>query len=663
MDKYDRMKYLIEQLNIASDAYYGGKSEYMSNYEWDMMFDELTELENAMGVFLPDSPTQTISRSTMGDTRNAIGLKEKHEYAALSLAKTKSITELQAWAGEKNVWLSWKLDGLTLVLTYDNGVLSKILTRGNGEIGTNITYMKEAIEGFPNQIEYKGHLVVRGEVIILYSDFEKMNESLDDGNGKFANPRNLASGTLALDPSNINIVRERNLKFLAFSLVHVDEKIVSWGERMKFLDKQGFATVERVATDADGLGEIIDSWSQRVESGMIDTPVDGLVICYDDTEYAATGNVTGHHATRAGLAFKWKDEVALTMLKYIEWSCAASVITPVAVFSPIRLEGTNVSRASLCNISEMERLGIGGDEKTTLKIIKANKIIPKCVGVVASEGTFIIPKKCPVCHEQTEIQVSVEIKTKTLHCTNQECPAKRLRNFSRFVSRRGMNIEGLSIKTLLLLINKGYVTDYESIYQLRKYERDIRDLEGFGDKSCSNLVNAIEQSKKVSPINFIYSLGIPLIGIDAAKRIVQTIGYEGFVDRICNGYTFEDIDGIGVEKSNAIKKWFDNPRNNYSFSILTQMLQIESENIIEQEEQKCDGLIFVVTGELSIFANRTEFIEYVEKKGGRVTGSVSKKTNYLVNNDINSKSSKNSKAKSLGVPIITEEEFVLRFGR
>ena len=278
MDKYDRMKYLIEQLNIASDAYYGGKSEYMSNYEWDMMFDELTELENAMGVFLPDSPTQTISRSTMGDTRNAIGLKEKHEYAALSLAKTKSITELQAWAGEKNVWLSWKLDGLTLVLTYDNGVLSKILTRGNGEIGTNITYMKEAIEGFPNQIEYKGHLVVRGEVIILYSDFEKMNESLDDGNGKFANPRNLASGTLALDPSNINIVRERNLKFLAFSLVHVDEKIVSWGERMKFLDKQGFATVERVATDADGLGEIIDSWSQRVESGMIDTPVDGLVI-------------------------------------------------------------------------------------------------------------------------------------------------------------------------------------------------------------------------------------------------------------------------------------------------------------------------------------------------------------------------------------------------
>ena len=663
MDKKKRMQYLIEQLNIASDAYYGGKAEYMSNYEWDKMFDELEQLENDTGVFLPNSPTQVISRSATDDSKNSVGIKETHEYAALSLAKTKSIAELQAWAGEKKIWLSWKLDGLTLVLTYDNGFLTKILTRGNGITGTNITYMKDVIKGFPNKISYKGHLVVRGEALISYSDFEKINEYTDENGGKYANPRNLASGTLALDPANIDIVKKRNLKFVAFSLVHVDEKIVSWGERMRFLDELGFFTVERSETCASALPIIIDDWSKKVEEGQLDTPVDGLVICYDDTEYAATGNVTGHHATRAGLAFKWQDEVAITMLDHIEWSCAASVITPIAIFSPDRLEGTIVSRASLCNISEMKRLGIGKDKYTKLKIIKANKIIPKCVGVVEKEGTFTVPKKCPVCQEKTEILTSADGKTETLHCTNAECPAKKLRNFMRFVSRQGMDIEGLSTKTLLLFINKGLITTYESIYSLSNHLNDICNLTGFGNKSCSNLMNAIDRSKKVLPANFIFSLGIPLIGLDAAKRIVQGIGFASFLERVNKEEAFDDIKGIGIEKSNAIRSWFANPKNRQSFDALIELLEIENVNSSKNKERKCEGLTFVITGNVHMFMNRKEFIEYVEKQGGNVVGSVSKKTNYLVNNDMNSLSSKNNKAKELGIPIISEEEFVKRFGK
>lgn len=663
MDRNSRMQYLIEQLNLASDAYYGGAAEYMSNYEWDRMFDELSALEDETGIILPNSPTHVISRSKMDDAKQIGGNKELHEYAALSLAKTKNVSDLQSWAAERKVWLSWKLDGLTLVLTYDNGMLSKILTRGDGVTGINITYMREAIEGFPIEIEYKGHMVVRGEALILYSDFERINEYFDDENGRYANPRNLASGTLALDPANIDIVKERHLKFIAFSLVYLDDKIVSWGERMDFLDYLGFSTVEREETDANSLPSIISTWSQKVERGRIDTPVDGLVICYDDTEFAATGSVTGHHATRAGLAFKWQDEVAITTLEHIEWSCAASVITPVAVFTPVRLEGTSVSRASLCNISEMDRLGIGEDGYTRLKIIKANKIIPKCVGVVETRGRYKIPPKCPVCHEKTEVLVSSDGKTKTLHCVNPDCPAKRLRNFVRFVSRKGVNIEGLSRQTLLLFINMGFITNYASIYSLSDYSDQICNLPGFGEKSCSNLMEAIERSRKVSPVNFLFALNIPLIGLDAAKRIVQSIGYTGFLDRIERKEDFCDINGMGIEKSNAIKKWFDNPDNNATFNLLTEILQVDNGDFLDNVEKKCYGLTFVITGNVYIFANRTEFIEYVEKQGGSVTGSISKKTNYLVNNNIDSPSSKNSKAKEMGIPVISEAEFVKRFGK
>lgn len=376
-----RCEELVRQLNEASEAYYNGKEEIMSNYEWDAMFDELVSLENETGYILPDSPTQNTG------AEESSGEREAHEFPALSLAKTKQVSELQKWAEDKPIWLSWKLDGLTLVLTYDGGKLTKILTRGNGTTGTNITYLKNSINGFPQKISFKGHLVVRGEATISYTDFELINDTIEDDDEKYANPRNLASGTLSLDDSEK--VKERRVHFHAFTLVYLEKEIRSWGERMDFLEKEGFAVIDRESFDAQSLPEGIDRWTKKVENGEMDIPVDGLVICFDDTDYAASGSVTGHHATKAGYAFKWQDVSAESELLYVEWSCAASTISPVAVFKPVSLEGTTVSRASLCNISEMERLGIG--EKCTLEVIKANKIIPKCISVKNAEGTFRVP--------------------------------------------------------------------------------------------------------------------------------------------------------------------------------------------------------------------------------------------------------------------------------
>ena len=374
----NRMEEMVRRLNEASEAYYGGRDEIMSNFEWDALFDELTRLEEETGVILPDSPTQKVNTASED---NIAGEKETHEYPALSLAKTKKVEDLQEWAGDRPVWLSWKLDGLTLVLTYDGGRLSRILTRGNGSVGTNITFMKTAIRGIPAEIEEQGHLVVRGEATISYPDFEKLNETISDPAERFANPRNLASGTLALDAKRLDEVRQRRVTFNAFTLVHTDREIVSWGEQMDWLDRLGFITVDRELTDAAGLPATVEKWTRRVESGEMQIPVDGLVICYDDTVYAATGSVTGHHATRAGYAFKWQDESALTTLREVEWSCGATVITPIAIFDPVQLEGTTVSRASLVNLSEMDRLGIGENGKTEIEVIKSNKIIPKVVGV------------------------------------------------------------------------------------------------------------------------------------------------------------------------------------------------------------------------------------------------------------------------------------------
>ena len=660
MDKNLRIDEIVTKLNAASDAYYGGQEEQMTNFEWDALFDELTALEKETGYVRADSPTQVTSHS--GNEMDGEGEKEAHEYPALSLAKTKKVGELQDWAGEREIWLSWKLDGSTLVATYDGGTLTRVLTRGNGTVGTNITYMASAIRGIPEKIADKGHLVVRGEATISYADFEAINDTLEDADDRYANPRNLAAGTLALDKTNLDKVRERSVTFTPFTLVHTDETIRSWGARMDYLDKLGFTTVERERTSARELPDAIARWTKKVDTGEMGTPVDGLVITYDDTDYAATGSVTGHHATRAGLAYKWADVSADTMLDHIEWSCAASTITPVAVFDPVQLEGTTVTRASLCNVSELERLGIGGNRTTKLRIIKANKIIPKCIAVVSAEGRYEIPKTCPVCGAATEVRVSPVSGVKTLRCTDPNCPAKHLKRFVRFASKAGLDIDGLSVQTLHEFVNRGYLRDFADLYHLDRYADEIVTLEGFGEKSCANLMAAIEKSRRVDPIHLIFALCIPSIGVDAGKKLIAALGTQGFLARIGSGEGFEDVDGIGTERSNAILNWFADRENKDLFDRL--MAEIELADVAPKAEAEgtCKGLSFVITGDVHVFKNRNAFKAYVERQGGAVTGSVSGKTSFLVSNDEDAASAKAKKAKSLGIPVLTEEAFISQYG-
>ncbi len=650
MDIKERIRELTEQLNKASRAYYNGQDEIMSNYEWDAMFDELSALEQEAGFSLPESPTNNTGMEESG------GNREPHEFPALSLAKTKQVSDLQKWAEEKEIWVSWKLDGLTLVLTYDNGRLTKIVTRGNGTVGKNITFLKNAVKGFPLNIPYQKHMVVRGEAVISYTDFEMLNDMIEDKDERYANPRNLASGTLSLEDAEE--VKTRRVHFYAFTLVYREDDILSWGERMDYLASIGFTVVEREKTNAGLVPNVVEAWTKKIESGKMDLPVDGLVICYEDTAYAATGSVTGHHATRAGYAFKWQDESAETKLRYIEWSCAVSTISPVAVFEPVPIEGTTVSRASLCNISEIERLGLG--KECILEVIKANKIIPKCIGVKEARGEVEIPSECPVCHAKTKIHVSANSGTKTLHCTNPDCTAKQVKKFTRFVSKSAMDMDGLSIQTLLTFMNAGFISGYADLYHLSSHFEEIREMDGFGEKSCENLAKAIEKSRNVHPVNFIFALCIPMIGTDAAKKLVRNIGFDGFLERMKNLEGFEDIDGIGAEKSNSILDWYQNPVNQKNLEELLKEVRIEKVEPV-QPEGTCKGITFVITGDVHSFQNRDAFKAYVESQGGKVAGSISGKTNYLVNNDIESSSSKNRKARELGIPIISEDEFISRF--
>jgi DNA ligase (NAD+) len=662
MEKSDRIKELVEILNKASDAYYNDRDEIMSNYEWDAMYDELSALEAETGIILPDSPTvKTGAEENVGS-----GTREAHEYPALSLAKSKDVNVIRKWAGDRALWLSWKMDGLTLVLTYDDGKLTKIMTRGNGTTGTNITYFADYIKGYPITVKDKGHLVVRGEAVISYTDFNTINSMIDNPDEQYANPRNLVSGTLGLDVSRAKEVAERGVTFHAFTLVHTDEEILSWGKRMDYLADLGFTVVDREPTDSEHLQETIDKWTASVRSGNMDIPVDGLVVTFDDTEYASTGSVTGHHATNAGMAFKWQDTEAETVLDHIEWSCAAFAISPVAVFDPVSLEGTTVTRASLCNISEMKRLGIGEDRKTNLTVIKSNMIIPKVIKADAHGTMFNIPEKCPVCGAPTEIVTSAKTDTETLHCTNRDCTAKHIQKYTRFVSKTGMDIDGLSIRTLMRFINEGYISDFADIYNISAYKDQIIELDGFGEKSFANLIASVDKARKRHPANFIYALCIPMIGLDAAKRLIAFYGTNGFFEKIketnLSSEIFAEVDGIGIERSTAIVKWISEPKN---AALLEKLLSIVELDNIEKAGEKtgtCAGLTFVITGDVHIFKNRDEFKAYVESQGGHVAGSVSGKTSYLVNNDINSTSSKNTKAKSLGVEIITEDTFVEKYG-
>lgn len=652
-EKLLQMKSLVERLNQASDSYYNGKGELMTDYEWDALFDQLKRLEEETGEILPDSPTNRVSEDSI------VGKKEEHEFAALSLAKTKQVSDLVKWAEDRPIWISWKLDGLTLVVTYDGGKLTKIVTRGNGHIGTNITHLAQAISGIPGTISEKGHLVVRGEAVISYTDFEQF---IIESEGDYANPRNLASGSLTL--KDIEEVKQRHIQWIPFTLVYTERELTSWGERMQMLKDLGMNPVERERIDHPTTENIqleIDKFTEKVTSKKNPFPVDGLVICYDDTAYAATGSVTGHHATRAGFAFKWQDEHAETELDHIEWSCAASTITPVAVFKPVELEGTTVQRASLCNVSECERLGIG-DKGTRLQVIKANKIIPKVINITEVVGSFVIPDECPVCHATAVVRES-ESGTKTLHCTNAACPAKQLKKFARFVSKEGINIDGISEQTVWKFINHGFIREYADFYKLKNYAFEISCFEGFGKKSVSNLLESVEKSRHTDGRHLLYALNIPLCGGDVAKKLLSRYKVKELIETARLSMfddEFASIDGIGPEKSAKFIAWF---KDDIHFQHVQHLL---SELIIEEQEpvetgNKCQGLTFVVTGDVHHYKNRNELKAYIESQGGKVTGSVSKSTNFLINNDAASQSSKNKKAHELNIPIITEDEFIEKF--
>ena len=660
----ERIQQLVRELNEASDAYYNGQAERMTDYEWDQRFDELKQLEQATGIILPESPTQKVSEDTIA------GQKEEHEYAALSLAKTKQPAELVKWAEGRPIWISWKLDGLTLVVTYDQGKLTKVVTRGNGHIGTNITHLVKAIDGIPAEITAKGHIVIRGEAVISYDDFERyVMESGED----YANPRNLASGSLSVkDPQDI---KDRHIRWIPFTLVHTDDEMNSWGTRMDWLDSLGFNTVERrliTHPDLDSVDSSIAAFTEEVTSKRNPFPVDGLVICYDDTEYAQTGSVTGHHATRAGYAFKWQDEAASTILKEIEWSCAASTISPVAIFQPVELEGTTVKRASLCNISECERLGIGGPG-TQINVIKANKIIPKVIAVSTRVGIFSVPDKCPVCHAPTKIAVSEASGTKTLRCTNPECAAKQLKKLARFVSKEGMNIDGISEQTLSKFINLGWISEYADIYDLRSHIRELSMMEGFGEKSAANIMHSIDKSREVEAHRLLYALNIPLCGLDVCKRLLSAYSLDDLINEAIKQSddlfasqaepqdVFAHVNGIGHEKSAQFVLWFRNQQNLARFRRLKEKLTIKNLDLAPSGD-KCQGLTFVVTGDVHHYKNRNELKAYIESQGGKVASAVSGSTSYLINNDVNSTSGKNKKAKELNVPIISEDEFIETYG-
>lgn len=660
-DKFSRMRQLIQELNEASEAYYNGQAERMTDYEWDARFDELRQLELETGTTLPDSPTQKVSEDTI------TGQKEEHEFAALSLAKTKLTSDLVKWAEERPIWISWKLDGLTLVVTYDGGNLSKVVTRGNGHIGTNITHLAPSITGIPKSIKATGHTVIRGEAVISYDDFDRfLIESGED----YANPRNLASGSLTL--KDVEEVRLRHIQWIPFTLVYTEEELPSWGDRMDWLDAQGFTTVERILLkkpDEISVEQGIAFFTQKVTSKKNPLPVDGLVVCYDDTKYAMTGSVTGHHATRAGLAFKWQDESAQTRLKEIEWSCAASTISPVAIFEPVELEGTTVKRASLCNISECERLGIGGPG-SVLNVIKANKIIPKVIAVTEPIGTFIVPDHCPVCNAPAKVTVSETSGTKTLHCTNTWCPAKELKKFARFVSKEGMNIDGISEQTLSKFINLGWISEYADIYDLRSHIRELALMEGFGEKSALNIMRSIDKSREVEAHRLLYALNIPLCGLDVCKRLLAAYPLSELVAKTQQSTdslfpqepeeVFAHVNGIGPEKSAQFVSWFRDPHNLRRYQRLITKLTITQADSTPKGIL-CEGLTFVITGDVHHYKNRNELKAYIESQGGKVASAVSGSTSFLINNDVTSTSGKNKKAQQLGIPIISEDDFIAKY--
>ena len=643
--KKQRMQELVELLNRASKAYYQEANEIMSNFEYDKLYDELLALETELGIVMANSPTVNVGYEVLSELP-----KERHEKPMLSLDKTKEISRLKEFLGTQRAFLSWKLDGLTIVLTYRNGRLEKAVTRGNGEIGEVITNNAKTFKNLPLQISYKGELILRGEAVIGYSDFEKINEEIEDVDAKYKNPRNLCSGSVR--QLNNEITAKRNVQFFAFSLVKAEgvDFENSRISQMNWLRTQGFEVVEGYGVTAETIEKKVAYFAKQISKN--DFPSDGLVLVYDDIAYGQSLGRTSKFP-RDSFAFKWADEIRETTLLEIEWSPSRTgLINPVAIFEPVELEGTTVSRASVHNISIMEELELGIGDK--IEVYKANMIIPQIASNLTRSGVKDIPTECPVCHGKTEIrQVS---DAKALYCTNEECGAKHLKSFALFVSRDALNIDGLSEATLEKFIAKGFINVYSDIFHLERYEAEIKSMEGFGEKSYINLQKSVEKARTTTLPRLIYGLGIANIGLANAKVICKEFHYD--VEKMMH-LTEEElngISGIGPVIARAYAEYFAKEKYVEELKKLLEELTIPEE--VNTEEQIFENMTFVITGSVEHFTNRNEVKEVIESKGGKVTGSVTAKTNYLINNDVNSTSSKNKKAKELGIPIITEEEFL-----
>lgn len=649
MDKSERIKDLVELLNKANKAYYQEANEIMTNFEYDKLYDELVGLEKETGMVLSNSPTVNVGYQVVSRLP-----KEQHNSPMLSLDKTKEVGALADFAGDRKCLLSWKMDGLTVVLTYENGELVKAVTRGNGLVGEVITNNAKTFKNIPISIPYKGRLTLRGEAIIKYSDFEQINREIEDADSKYKNPRNLCSGSVR--QLNSQVTAERNVNFVAFALINADDVDFdnSIEQQYKWMESQGFQVVEYRVVTRNSMEDAVKYFAGKIQT--YDYPSDGLVLMFDDIEYGLSLGTTAKFP-RNGIAFKWEDEQAETTLKYIEWSPSRTgLINPVAVFEPVELEGTTVSRASVHNISIMEELELGSGDR--IKVYKANMIIPQISENLTKSGIDDLPKECPVCGHVTEVKAENGIKT--LYCPNSQCPAKHVKLFTLFVSRNGMNIDGLSEETLEKFIDAGYIKEFADIFHLDRYYEEIVATPGFGQKSYDNLMDSVEKARNVELSALIYSLGIPNIGSANAKLICKA--FNNNIEKIRNASVEEliEIDGIGEIMAEKFCQYFADEDNIKKLDNL-----LKEVNIAEPEEnttpQNMDGLTFVITGSVEHFANRNELKSYIEKHGGKVTGSVSAKTNYLINNDEMSASSKNKKAKQLGVEIITEEVFLERW--
>lgn len=647
-DSTSRMKELVALLNKASEVYYQGKDDIMSNFEYDQLYEELEKLERDTGMVLAGSPTARVGYEVLSALP-----KETHPSPMLSLDKTKETDQLVSWLGSKEGLLSWKMDGLTIVLAYEDGKLVKAVTRGNGQVGEVITNNAKVFKNIPLEIPCKSHLVLRGEAVISYSEFERINQLLDEEE-QYKNPRNLCSGSVR--QLNNEITAKRNVEFYAFALVEADGLDFgnSQENKMKFLEGQGFDIVEYKMVNAGNIVDTVKWFQDKITSNNF--PSDGLVLIYEDIAY---GDSLGRTAKfpRNSIAFKWADEIADTKLLGIEWSASRTgLINPIAIFEPVELEGTTVSRASVHNLSIMEQLQLG--EGDIIQVYKANMIIPQIAQNLTRSSNIKAPSECPVCGKKTSVHE--ENGVKVLVCENEECLAKKIKSISHFVSRDAMNIDGMSEATIEKLVEKGLLHGLAGLFTLSKYKDEITEMEGFGKRSFEKLVQAAENAKKTTVAKFVYSLGIPNIGLSNAKMVCKYMDNDFERVRHASKEELVEIDGIGEVIAESFANFFEEPGNNKIVDDLLEVIEFEKEETNPEEEDMA-GINFVITGKVNIFTNRNSVKEIIEARGGKVTGSVTSKTNFLINNDVLSNSSKNKKAKELDIPIITEEEFIKKF--